>query len=302
MATLSAEPPANPMLRYFANGRVRWKNGMRCNTRTNWEFYAVLDGRCAALLSDGADRVLHERTLWVFAPDCAHAWADDGRSRYHRLSFHFGNVPYPLDEVVRSRGGWLARKLSDADVAELARIADSVAPHYCNPTQVACVHFQRALADLALIALRDEKFESAPPALADIAHFKVEHAVSWYRDHLAKHPPVKAVADAIHVSTSHLRRLFRQVRRTSPKAAFKTLRLERAKDLMSRTSLTLDEIARDCGYANASHLCREHKALYSFTANTWRRRLVDRFTEPLPAGTVPVREYSARPAERTMPA
>ena len=78
------------MLRYFANGRIRWKNGMRCNTRTNWEFYAVIDGKCGAIFRDGEKPAMREHTLWVFAPECPHAWADDGRSTYHRISLHFG--------------------------------------------------------------------------------------------------------------------------------------------------------------------------------------------------------------------
>jgi AraC family transcriptional regulator len=69
---------------------------------------------------------------------------------------------------------------------------------------------------------------------------------------------------------------------------------------MGRTNLTLDEIAARCGYTSASHFCRDYKAVHHFTPSTWRRRLIDRFTRPLPAGTVPVREFSARPGERSL--
>jgi AraC family transcriptional regulator len=96
------------MLRYFANGVIRWKNAMLCNTRTNWEFYAVVKGRCAAVLKDGEKPELKERTLWIFPPECSHAWADDGRRAFHRIAFHFGSVPYPLDEIVREKG-WFSK-------------------------------------------------------------------------------------------------------------------------------------------------------------------------------------------------
>lgn len=287
------------MLRYFAHGHIRWKNAMRCNTRTNWEFYAVIEGRCGPVFRDGDKPVLRERTLWVFAPECCHAWADDGRHMYRRLSFHFGSVPYPLDEVVRNRGGWLEKPLNQAHIAQLQRVGENLEPHFCHPTQVSPLHFQRALTELALLALEGENFAEAPPALTDLAHFKVERALSWYAEHLARHPSVKEVADAIHVSPSHLRRLFRSVRGSSPKALLRAVRLK-ASELMARTHLALDDIARESGYASASHLCRDYKAAHRFTPTTWRRRLVDRFTSPLPPGTVPLREYSARPAERTM--
>jgi len=288
------------MLRYFANGRIRWKDGMRCNTRTNWEIYAVLDGRCGVTFRDGSKPVLQEHMFWVFAPECAHAWHDDGHHTYHRLSIHFSSVPHPLDEIVRENGGWLARPLNEADIARLLEIAGRLEHHFCHPVGASPVHIQRGLMDLSLLLLEGHPRASEPVALTDVASFRVERALSWYTEHLARNPSVKEVAEIIHVSPSHLRRLFAEVRRASPKELFRRARLEKAQDLMGRTNLTLDEIAGLCGYASASHFCRDYKAAHHFTPSTWRRRLIDRFTRPLPPGTVHLRQFSARPGERKL--
>jgi AraC family transcriptional regulator len=288
------------MLRYLANGRIRWKNGMRCNTRTNWEFYAVIDGRCGVTFSDRAKPTFHEHTFWVFAPDCPHAWLDDGHHTYHRLSFHFGSVPYPLDEIVRQNGGWLARKLTGADITRLLAIAEDLGQHFCQPVVSSPLHFQRGLIDLSLLLLNGQSRATEPVVLTDVASFRVERALTWYTEHLARNPSVKEVAEVIHVSPSHLRRLFAEVRQASPKELFRRVRLEKAQDLMGRTNLPLDEIARQCGYASASHFCREYKGVHRFTPSTWRRRLIDRFARPLPAGIVPVREFSVRTGERSL--
>jgi len=61
-------------------------------------------------------------------------------------------------------------------------------------------------------------------------------------------------------------------------------------------------VARHCGFTNASHLCRDYKARYHFTPTFWRKKLVAGFSKPLPPGVVPAREFSARPAERTLSA
>lgn len=288
------------MLRYFANGRIRWKNGMRCNTRTNWEIYAVIDGRCGVAFRDGARPALQEHMLWVFAPECPHAWIDDGHHTYHRLSLHFSSVPYPLDEIVRANGGWLARPLAATDIVRLQAIAGNLEQHFCSPLVASPLHFQRGLMDLSLLLLEGQPRAAEPMALTAVASFRVERALSWYTEHLARNPSVKEVAEVIHVSPSHLRRLFAEVRQASPKELFRRVRIEKAQDLMGRTNLTLDEIAGPCGYASASHFCRDYKATHHFTPSTWRRRLIDRFTRPLPAGIIPVRQFSARPGERTL--
>jgi AraC family transcriptional regulator len=288
------------MLRYFANGHIHWKDRMRCNTRTNWEFYAVTEGRCAVKLRDNDRAAYQERTFWLFAPECPHAWLDDGRNNYHRLVLHFSSVPHPLDEIVRARGGWISRPLDSDSIRRLKGIANELEPHFCHPVVSSPLHYQRHLMDLSLLLLAGDKEASAPLVLTDVASFRVERALSWYAEHLPRHPSVKEVADAIHVSPSHLRRLFAEVRQTSPKELFRRVRLDRAQDLLGRTNLTLDEIARSCGYTSASHFCRDYKAVHRFTPSTWRRRLIDRFVRPLPAGVVPVREFSARPGERAM--
>lgn len=289
------------MLRYFANGRIRFKKRMRCNTRTNWEFYAVVGGRCGLRFSDHARPVMQSKKLMVFAPQSSHGWSDDGQHTFHRIVFHFGSVPFPLDEIVNQKG-WLSKDLSKDEIDRLLAMAESLEPHFRHPTLLSQLLFQQVLIELSLMLVKDESFASLPPTLTDLSNFKVERAVSWYSEHFAQNPSVQEVAEAIHVSPSHLRRLFWQVRKSSPKALFRRMRLEKAKELMGRSALTLEEVAAHCGYSSASHLCRDCRAVHRFSPTRWRKKLVDRFLQPLPANVVPVREFSARPEERTMPA
>jgi AraC family transcriptional regulator len=284
------------VLRYFANGSIRLKYPIRCNTRTNWEFYALTRGRCAPVFDDNANPPLEENTVWVFAPECSHAWVDDHRHKFRRIVMHFGTVPYPLDAIVRKKG-WLARKLGAEELAALERIAADLEPHYLRPHALSHLHFQGRLNDLAALMLGDSDV-AQDPALPDFLTFRVENALAWYGENLSRHPSVKEVARAVHTSTSHLRRLFWRVRSASPKSAFQRVRLEKAQDLMSRTNLRLEEIARRCGFSDASHLCREYQSSHHFTPTYWRKKLVARFNNPWPEGLAATREYSARPAER----
>ena len=288
------------MLRYYANGFIQLKRPLRCNTRTNWEFYAVVEGRCAPMFRDDDAPPLQEKTLWVFAPECSHAWIDERNHPYRRIALHFGSVPYPLDGIVREKG-WIERRLTSADVGQLERIAADLEPHFLRPHTLSHLHFQARLNDLAALVLQSDD-PACPPALPELGNFKVESALAWYAEHLERSPSVKEVAAAVHTSTSHLRRLFWQIRRTSPKNAFQRIRLEKAQELMSRTALTLEEVSRRCGYASASHFCREYQARHHFTPTYWRKKLIDRFSTPPPEGAVFTREHSARPEERTMPA
>lgn len=285
------------MLRHHAFGRVRWKAPIPCHTRTNWEFYAVLDGCCALGLADDADWMPHRRTLWLFAPECSHGWANIDGQPFLRAALHFNSVPDPLDTLARRNGGWLRRLLGTAEARRVRTIAGELGPHFHAPTRISHIHFQRALMELSLLVLDGAEVADVPPALSDLSELRIERALAWYAERLAQRPTVEQVADAIHVSPSHLRRLFALTRSTSPKAAFQRVRLEQAKELMGNSTLTLDEVATLCGYTGASHLCREHKAVFHFTPTTWRKRLVDRFVDPLPPGVVRLQDCNVRPRE-----
>lgn len=268
---------------------------MPCNTRTNWEFYALLAGQGALRFADDEPWQHHANRLWVFAPECPHAWATAGETGFTRATLHFSSVPDPLAELARANGGWLSRDLSPDELRMIAEQAEAIGPHFRTPTRISAVHIQRLLMDLTLRLLEGTLVAQAAPALTDLSVLKTERALAWYAEHLIQRPTVEQVAAAVHVSSSHLRRLFWRARNTSPKAAFCAIRLERAKELMGNSTFTLEEVARYCGYTDASHLCREHKAAHRFTPHTWRKQLVARFSTAPAAEVVPSREYEVRP-------
>ncbi len=290
------------MLRHYANGPFPWKTAMPCNTRTNWEFYAVLAGRCALRFSDQEAWVPYADTLWVFAPECSHGWTRGGDRAFHRVALHFSSVPEPLGELARQHGGYLSRPLGPEEAQRVHGIAESIAPHFHAPTRISHIHIQRHLMDLSLLLLEGLPAACSGPSLTDLAAIKIERALAWYAEHVTQRPTVEQVADAVHVSASHLRRLFGQIRDTSPKAAFQHIRLEKARELMGTTTLTLEEVASLCGYTDASHFCREHRALCAFTPTTWRKRLVDHFSDPRPPGMPTPRDCSVRPRELVLEA
>ncbi len=264
------------MLTYFANGNRQLTGRVKANWRPNWEFFAVIDGRCAPVFGDTDQPPLQEKTLWVFSPQSRHGWISEPDRPFYRISLHFGGVPHPLDAFVHAHGEYHAMKLNRKSIALLKTIAAELEPHFRHPTDLSPLHFQRRLMDLALLIMGGNPAHPEQ-SLSNAAVIKVENAVAWYTEHLAESPSVRDVADSIHVSQSHLRRLFWQVQQSSPKTALRKVRLQKAQELMSRSTHTLENIAGSCGFTDASHLCREYKGHHEFTPTFWRRRNVISF-------------------------
>jgi len=209
---------------------------------------------------------LREHTLWVFPREHPHGWV--GERKVDRLVFHFTAVPGELEQMVPPCGYYQVG-LSEDDCTSLRKLAERAAEIIDDPTKLVFLQTQALVAELSLIALRE--INHTPLASQKIARSKTEQALGWYGEHIADAPGFKDIAEAVHVSPTHLRRLFHQSRGENPHQAMNRIRMERAEELLKETNLTLDTIAPRVGLSNGSALSRAVKAHFGITARNLRR-------------------------------
>jgi transcriptional regulator GlxA family with amidase domain len=88
------------------------------------------------------------------------------------------------------------------------------------------------------------------------------------------------LATRVGVSARHLERLFRQLLGTSPYQFYLRVRLERARQLVQQTRMTIMEIAVATGFVSASHFCRSFRETFGETP----RRLRDSWCHTIQSG------------------
>ena len=271
------------VLRYLTTGlRHFGLQPMYVHQRSNWEFFAVLQGKCGPVFPGKQTPVLHQRHLWVLPPENAHGWIGHGVQRCRVAVFHFGTVPLVLDKTARARGH-LERPLATSQVQRLLELQKELRPHYEHVTEKSLLIFEKALLELSLLALEDVPFETTETK-ADRAIRKVESSLTWYIEHIALQPRLEQVADAVHVSVSHLRRLFWQARKESPQKAFARLRVQRAIELLSHSDLKLEMIAARCGFSSSCDFCRVFKHHQGISPDAWRKKQLAPYQEPTTRG------------------
>jgi transcriptional regulator GlxA family with amidase domain len=142
--------------------------------------------------------------------------------------------------------------------------------------RVLCAGSSLAQFDLALALVADVAGEGAADTLARFlstderpsastvmktpaairAHGDVVRAEIWIRSHLSRRIHVEDVAAAVGMSISSLVRRFRVALGVSPNRFVQRIRVERAVQLLRRTSLSLEEIAARVGYQEPATLRR----------------------------------------------
>nr|WP_245610173.1 helix-turn-helix domain-containing protein [Tatumella morbirosei] len=83
---------------------------------------------------------------------------------------------------------------------------------------------------------------------------RLQTAIEYVRKNLSKTLSVEHLADAVHLSTRQLNRLFLSETGRSPARAIERLRLEAARLMIEQTRLPLDVIARESGFRDRRHM------------------------------------------------
>jgi AraC family transcriptional regulator len=247
------------------------------HSRMNWEFYAVVAGRCGVLLGSGEKLPLRSNWLWVFPPQHVHGWYGE-RKNCSVVVLHTGSVPRQLVEAIPA-GGFLEHEISEAESHQVGELGRALEPDFHDRNSLSELRFDRAIIDLTLLALNGIESPSPISTNRRMAE-KVDAAIAWFRRHLREQPTMELVAAAVHVSPSHMRRLFMTVLKQNPRAVLGNTQMEIAIRLLSESDLKIESVAAEAGFASARDFSRVFSSRQGCSPSDWRRRMQPPYAEP----------------------
>ena len=250
--------------------------------RKAWEFQFILEGQCSLVIQEnGVNR--EERLLGpvlaITGPDCVHGWGGRSEDLCKVMIFHFDEADFTLRTIVGLNGN---RKLrfSQEEIPAIQGLYDRCAEVRraigTSPPEArkragyfAPLIYNIVAMELTLFFLKHiPKAELGP--VANFGESKVTEALVWYETNLGRSPKITDVAHAVHLSSTHLRRLFHRVRGMSPQAAFTRIQFERVKWLMRDPNLTIERIGESAGFGSASAFSRAFKSEFGVSPKRFR--------------------------------
>ncbi len=106
--------------------------------------------------------------------------------------------------------------------------------------------------------------------LGGLAPEKLRRAIAVMEANLEDPLTIPEICAGVDLSQRQLERLFQQYVRTSPKLYYRDIRLDRARGLVTQTTLPLKEVAIACGFASQEHFSRVYRARFGVTPSTDR--------------------------------
>ncbi len=124
-----------------------------------------------------------------------------------------------------------------------------------------------------MLSLLDEIAQSILSAGNPLPDRRLEEAVNYLEKHFTDHElDIKKLAHKVHVSASHLRKLFQARHATTPAGYLRERRCRWAKELLMFTELSVGEIAEAAGFGNIYHFSRTFKHTAGMTPGDFRRQ------------------------------
>lgn len=106
---------------------------------------------------------------------------------------------------------------------------------------------------------------------AEKVDFRIQLAVMELRKHrFSSGVQIKEIAAGLHISSSHLRHLFKKELGIAPAHYLKALRLQAAKELLETTFLSVKEVMAAVGLTDLSHFVRDYKKHHGETPSQSR--------------------------------
>ncbi len=111
---------------------------------------------------------------------------------------------------------------------------------------------------------RDSQRLSIPTRIG-VRHPKLAAVIKMMEENLEEPISPSVLARDVSMSTRQLERLFRRYLNRSPKRYYMELRLQKARNLLMQTDMSVINVALACGFASPSHFSKCYRSHYSTT-------------------------------------
>ncbi len=111
---------------------------------------------------------------------------------------------------------------------------------------------------------RDEQRLSIPTRIG-VRHPKLSTVIQMMEANIEEPVSPSILARDVGMSTRQLERLFRRYLNRSPKRYYMELRLQKARNLLMQTDMSVINVALACGFASPSHFSKCYRAHYDTT-------------------------------------
>ncbi|NRA38728.1 MAG: AraC family transcriptional regulator [Planctomycetes bacterium] len=258
-----------------AMGIADYPAGSRFGPRNSqsFEFVWIISGD-VEWICDGESHLMAPGSICLVQPDAVDSFIWDSHQRTRHGYIHFQIKDHDSEQLARQNwpktfqcgnDEFLLRLLNH--VIFLAQnkddISQNLAAQGLNHATLCFIH-QRAQGVRV-----DSGIEENP-----YIQKSMEYVRSQWRARGMHNPAVDDIATAVGLSRGHLVRLFTNELGMSPAQCIRSIRLDHAANMLTRSNMTVQDISEECGFENQFHFSRAFKKAYTLSPRHYREHIL----------------------------
>lgn len=234
--------------------------------RRNYDGYIIqytLDGYGIYETSDKKHTLGRNTGFITCVPnDCSYYFPKDNEYGWEYIYIHFSGSLAALfyDEIVNTTGNVFSLPLNNPAIQLLINEYEllELGKKYKRFEAGAFIY------NLLTTLLREISSPSSSDSL-------ITRAVNWININYASDISLSELCELLYITPSHFSRSFRREIGISPVEYLSNVRLEHAMHMLTTTDMSINEIARSCGFANGNYFAKAFKRRLGFTPSDYKR-------------------------------
>jgi len=238
-------------------------------------FIYFAEGKAKINSATGQTAIAHQESVLL---KCGSYFADllkySNADRFEVLVFHL--YPDILRKIYKNEIPAFLKPPKDSFIDKIAtgdvikKFIESLYFYFDNPALVSAELLELKIKELILLLMQSKNAESVASLFSDLFTPRTLTIKEVVNNHLFSDLSIDDLANLANLSLSTFNRTFQTVFNDTPANYIKTKRLERAKELLSLSSLSVSEVAFQTCFNDVAHFSRSFRAIYQCSPKEYR--------------------------------
>ena len=194
--------------------------------------------------------------------DCTEEHYYSAENNLEFIYLHYdGSNAHDLTRFIMERNGWLIRKKNNRIVRDKI---EKLLKNYESGNTESSMSISLQIYEILEVLMAPEEDGDSTRAL-------MNRAVAYIREHVGEEISLQTLADEVNLSVYYFSHCFKSITGRSPMNYVINTRIERAKVLLIRTNLSIEEIAYEVGYASSGSLINLFRKHEGISPNRFRK-------------------------------
>ncbi|MCI8387801.1 MAG: AraC family transcriptional regulator [Clostridiales bacterium] len=244
----------------------------------HWHDYYELEfiyGGSGTHIISGMQYPLKRGCLYLLVPTDFHSVRENPSDtlKLYNLNFNELILPSAMISEINDICGTLAVELSEAETVACEQLFEQLINEYENLRSDRDIMLRSLTSQICVLALRS--FYQNHPRISSTSSSDqpVQTAISYIRANFRNNITLTQLAELVHLTPNYLGELFSSSVGMSFSSYLRKLRFDYAVNLLTSSSLTVEEISSDAGFCTPSYFIAMFKENFDTTPARFRRDL-----------------------------